>query len=404
MGDEALAEVGRTDRVARFLGPSAYIRAYEALAALCDCLSDQQLDRLLEQIEPLIDRPAGQYRKTDEAVANILLSAVGRRPDLAPTLARALLADQQMATPILKRADLLRQYKDAIEPVLTQKADENQFACVALILAGVNSEPVVTYARARVEQALMPREHQPGRATLYGGSDQTALLASVLDPVTRDRFARTMLERALDRRELTASRRDDLNGLINVTSTLSDDTKAALLPSVMEMARGEHDGGPADDLFSGNGPHTSFRYVGPSTLADIALVSASCLTTTPELTVEVESIGISLLLGGDEHAQWQIFHAIARLPSANSQLNLSHCAVHPTPALRAVAAVRWAQDPTVLPAETVVALARDSDHRVRRILARAVWDHRESASADQTSEVVAVLATDVRRSIRRLIG
>jgi hypothetical protein len=49
-------------------------------------------------------------------------------------------------------------------------------------------------------------------------------------------------------------------------------------------------------------------------------------------------------------------------------------------------------------------LAKDDDYRVRRDLASAIRRNKSSIPPDQTADVLNILATDVRRSIRRLVS
>jgi hypothetical protein len=390
-GDAALAEV-MADQPLRKFGPSPGLSAFDLLAAFCDALSDEQAEQLLGLVEPLIERPANHYKHTDEAVARILVTLAVSRPDALPLLARALVADQRMAEVILKRPDVLVASRDAVAQLLTSFAAGNQYACLAIIRAGADPAPTLDTAKTEVEQELAPRQHQPGLTLFYAGAPETALLASVLGRETRTRFARTMLERALDRREVTYSRWNDLAGLANIASEIDEDIQASLLPQVLEIARGQHDGGPADDSAGGTG-----------TLSDLALTCAANLNPTPAQCVEIEQIGMAYLRDADAPAQWRISQALVLLPAGNSSLDLWQCAVHPLAALRALSAVRWAADPATLPQENAELLARDDDPRVRRALARALRSNQRPIE-DGLEEIAGILAADVRRSVRHLAG
>ncbi len=390
-GDAALAEV-MADQPLRSFGPSPGLSAFDLLAAVCDALSDEQAEQLLRLVEPLIERPANHYKHTDKAVARILVTLAASRPEAIPLLARALVADQRMAEVILKRPDVLVASRDAVAQLLTPFAAGNRYACLAIIRAGADPAPALDLAKTEEEQELAPRQHQPGLTLFYAGAPETALLASVLGRETRTRFARTMLERALDRREVTYSRWNDLAGLANIASEIDEDTQASLLPQVLEIARGQHDGGPADDSAGGTG-----------TLSDLALTCAANLNPTPAQCVEIEQIGMAYLRDADEPAQWRISQALVLLPAGNSSLDLWQCAVHPLAALRALSAVRWAADPATLPQENAELLARDDDPRVRRALARALRSNQRPIE-DGLEEIAGILAADVRRSVRHLAG
>jgi len=390
-GDAALAEV-MADRPLRRFGPSPGLSAFDLLAAVCDALSDDRAEQLLCLVEPLIERPANHYKHTDEAVAKILAAMAASRPEALPLLARALVADQRMAAVILKRPDVLAANRDTVAQLLTPFATGNRYACLAIIRAGADPAPTLDLAKTEVEQELAQRQHQPGHILFYAGAPETALLASVLDPETRARFARTMLERALDRREVTYSRRNDLAGLANIASEIDEHTRASLLPQVLEIARGQHDGGPADDSLGSTG-----------TLSDLALTCGANLNPTPAQCAEIEQIGMAYLRDADESAQWRICQALVLLPSGSSRLDLWQCAVHPLAAPRALSAIRWAAHPPTLPQEKAELLARDDDPRVRRALARALRDNQRPLEAG-LKEITGILAADVRRSVRRFVG
>lgn len=389
-GDAALAEVLASDQPLRQFGPSAGLSAFDLLAAVCDVLPDEQTEQLMRLVEPLIERPADHYKHTDEAVAKILLALAARRPDAVPLLMRALVADQRMATVVLSRADVLAANRDAVSQLLAPFAATNRYACLAIIRSGADPNPTLNLATTEVEQELALRQHQPGHMLFYAGGPETAVLASVLSQDTRARFARTMLDRALDRREVTYSRWNDLGGLANIASHIDEDTQASVLPQVLEIARGQHDGGPADDSLGSTG-----------TLSDLALTCAARLNPGPAQCVEIERIGMAYLRDPDDSAQWTICQALALLPSGNSRLDLQHRAVHPKAAPRALSAVRWAANPAALPQDSAESLARDIDPRVRRALAQALRDRRRRIE-DGSVEIARILAADVRRSVRQL--
>jgi hypothetical protein len=158
----------------------------------------------------------------------------------------------------------------------------------------------------------------------------------------------------------------------------------------LEIARGQHDGGPADDSLGSTG-----------TLSDLALTCAANLNPTPAHCAEIEQIAMAHLREADEPARWRICQALVLLPPGNSRLDLWHCAVHPLAALRALSAVRWASDPATLLQENAELLARDDDPRVRRALTRSLRDSQRPIE-DGLKEITGILAADARRSIRRL--
>jgi hypothetical protein len=132
---------------------------------------------------------------------------------------------------------------------------------------------VLGAARDRVDRYLAAREHRPVETAFYAGTTHIALFASVLEAELRDRAARTMLDRAADRSEATPSRQGSLRGLLPLSSHVGEQTRADLLPKLLELARGEHDGGPADGVIERHAdPFGMFEIVAdPLTLSGLAL-------------------------------------------------------------------------------------------------------------------------------------
>jgi hypothetical protein len=159
----------------------------------------------------------------------------------------------------------------------------------------------------------------------------------------------------------------------------------------MEIARGEHDG-----AFT-TGFDTNAE------LPALALRCAARLNPDPDQCLEIERIGTTYLRLANEAAQWHVVQGLALVPPEASRLDLGQCAIHPIPAMRTLAAIRWAKNPGVFSYVRAVDLARDPDYRVRRELARAVTSP-GAPTRSETREVIGILSTDVRRSVRTLVS
>jgi hypothetical protein len=262
-------------------------------------------------------------------------------------------------------------------------------AALAIIEAGADPASALGVARSEVDLVLKPRLSEPNAFNGYAGADRAAVLASVLDQETRNQFARTMIERARDETELMFSRWNDLLGLLIIADFIDRETQAAVLPKIMEIARGERNGAPA------------VLFVNEPQLPAAALRCAARLNPDADQCVEIEQTGIAYLRGADEQRQWDVFKSLAQLPFEASRLDLRQCAVSTVPALRALAAFRWAKDPAVLPHDQAAKLACDSDHDVRQALAYALRSA-DAAVTPETQAVMEILSMDVRRSIRTL--
>jgi hypothetical protein len=155
----------------------------------------------------------------------------------------------------------------------------------------------------------------------------------------------------------------------------------------MEIARGARNGAPA------------VLFVNEPQLPALALRCAVKLDPDADQCEEIEQVGIAYLRGADDDRQWDVFKSLAQLPFEASRLDLRQCVVSTVPALRALAAFRWAKDPTVLPHDQAAKLACDSDHHVRQALAYALQSA-DAAVTPETQAIMEILALDVRRSVR----
>jgi hypothetical protein len=126
-------------------------------------------------------------------------------------------------------------------------------------------------------------------------------------------------------------------------------------------------------------------------------MTAANLAVTDEQYAAVERAAVGLLYGADELTQNAVAVALSALPSAKVTLPLNVLAAHPSPWIRALAAVLWARRPNEAE-EIGLQLARDPSHNVRGSLAGAVKSEARHAS------VRGILAENPRRSVRQRVG
>ncbi|MFC7482921.1 hypothetical protein ACFQX7_27075 [Luedemannella flava] len=139
----------------------------------------------------------------------------------------------------------------------------------------------------------------------------------------------------------------------------------------------------------------------PANVGDLALACAARVASDDTHFQAIEELGIALIRTVGDAAQWRIGRALFKLPMRRAGLDLNHYAVHPLPAMRAIAAARWARDPGALDVGVALRLAGDEDHRVRKNLALAMNGHLAVVDTNPAiTAVVEVLRTDARRSIR----
>jgi hypothetical protein len=212
-----------------------------------------------------------------------------------------------------------------------------------------------------------------------------------------------MLERALSRGSSTASRRSNLLALTYIAAHLGDDIRTELFPATMEVARGEHD---VEELKPADRNPFSVAQIQtpPTNLGVDGLRCAASLAIGVEQHAVVEQIAIELLGPSHPDRAWTIAAILHDLPGEHSRLELPQLAVHPSAALRALAAARWPRNAGSLPLRTARALATDANQRVRRELALAVMAPHAEATAEPVIAVRQVLAGDVHRSIRKIVA
>jgi hypothetical protein len=99
--------------------------------------------------------------------------------------------------------------------------------------------------------------------------------------------------------------------------------------------------------------------------------------------------------------QWKVAIAMSILPELPPELNLTHCAAHPVPALRALAGASWAKDPSTLPFDVIKRLTRDSEFKVRLAMAAAIRRNLSNPVPNTERNAIAqILSLDPRRSVR----
>jgi hypothetical protein len=202
---EAIDEITQGETGIPITRSPAALRAFDVLAAMCRVLPDAEADSLLDLVKPIIESPAKFGWESWRPTAEIVL-ALSARPSAPPLLARAILADQRMAGAIIDRPDVLEAHRELLVERLRPFAKENRYVCLAIIRSGADPAIALELARAQIEEVLKPRVHAPNAYPMYMGAAADAVLASVLDQESRNRFATTMLDRAMDQAELKQNR------------------------------------------------------------------------------------------------------------------------------------------------------------------------------------------------------
>jgi hypothetical protein len=400
----AFREIVEHPQPAGFGAPDPWLAAFKAFGQLAVVSTEEQARRFLEISSELIPREPNRYRFTDEdqvhALVGIARAHADLRSEAVDHLLQSVLLDQRMGELALREGhDLLRQDpKRTVEAVRYAAAGGSELAALALIAAEDETMEAVSLARQRLEAAVAPRVHKPGVQTFGTGLSQTAALTTVLAEEDRVRLARGMVDFANDRQETAHNRYEALVALKGVARYIPEDVRDELFRQVVPFAEGQHETDGKGDLFPGaDDPLHRFRFsFGEALLAPAGLMAAAALAHTDEQYKIVQRIGVALLRDAGDQTANSIAVALASLPPVRVTLPLDLLAGHPSPWMRALAAVVWAQRPAE-PAEIGVTLAKDGSPHVRGSLARSLRGNPRHARPRE------ILSADPRRSVRQQV-
>jgi hypothetical protein len=314
-------------------------------------------------------------------------------------LLEAVLLDQRIGELALREGrDLLRGDAKRTVAAVREAAGGSELAALALIAAEDETTHAVPLARQRLEAAVAPRVHEPEVQTFGTSLSHTAALTTALAEDERERFARGMLDFANDRQESAHNRYEALLALQGIARYIPDDVRDELFGNVVALAEGRQEESGTGELFPGAAdPLQRFRFsFGETSLAPAGLMAAAALAHADGQYEIVQRISVALLRDASDQTANSIAVALASLPPVCVTLPLDLLAGHPSPWMRSLAAVVWAQRPEE-PAEIGVALAQDPSPHVRGSLARSLGDDARHAKPR------AILSEDPRRSVRQQV-
>jgi hypothetical protein len=401
----AFREVKEHPQPAAFASPDPWLAGFAAFGQLAELSSEDDARDFLEISKGLLPREPGHYRFSDEAQVFALIG-IGRahgelQMAVRTQLLQAILADQRMAERTLQHGeDLLRSDPNQVAAALSEAAQDNVYAAMALVFSGADTTPIVPLARRRLDAAIAPRVHQPGQMSFGTGLPQTASLVTALPEEDRIRFAEGMLDFASDDQEPGHNRHDALAALRAIARYLPNATRSELFDGVLPFARGEvRDTGSGDDLFPGAGDllRRFTVHIGDAALEGAGVMAAAVLAVSNEQYAAVERAAVGLLAGADELTLNSVAIALTGIPHDNLTLPVDVLAAHPSPWLRALAAVLWVRR-TGEAEEIGLQLARDPSHHVRGSLAGGL------KSEQRYARVREILLNDPRRSVRKRVG
>lgn len=399
MSEWELYQTGRL-RQSR-IGPSTGSSALKLIAALIERGTPAQASRLLEILDPMVERDNGQYHFSDEAHINALVGILYGHGELAQQAAGQLIRmiglDASISHQVANLAGVaIVQHPDLFAARLQTLAGESSTAARLLVRMNHDLSDMTMALRAR-DELLAPYATPQGVTALADGLNWRASLVTALPEEDREAVAEALVTQARDRREIAANRRAAMMALDALAEALSASTRERLFEMAMSFARGEEDATAHDGPFAPTHPLSLFRIdLGRTNLA-VCGVELASTTCNIEQTLQVEAAGLGLLNSGDEKTVSAVARALYWLPQHPDLTPPAALVGHPHPAIRALAASRWVRSPGRRDEQIGRRLACDSAVIVRRTLADDL-----GRSEVPTSDVLQLLSEDRRHTVRRL--
>ncbi|HWD81432.1 MAG TPA: hypothetical protein VG497_21200 [Kribbella sp.] len=385
--------------------PSLALAALKAVSALADRLPVEQTARLLAYLRPHVPREKNRYRYTDDDHVRACVAIASTHPSLREEAIEQLLG--LLAEPTSGAADkveqeagdLVARYPDLVRARLTElAAQDNRFAGALLaLITDKPSEAQLADARAAAEQLKKPSRNTALVVSVGTAAVRQSLLAGHLPPDERAVLVQAQLDRAASPYEPGSNRADYYLAATHLSANL-EDVENLFAEALRRAGDPELSNADLADRL-GNHPLGMFRSSGAITdTRPYAVILAAALARTDEQKARVRTCALGLL-GLGRNAGYRAVQALQILGPGELLRDVPLLAVHQDWAARSLAAVTW---PDSRPTDATVGLllAKDPDQRVRRSLARAV---REAHHSETIERVRAVLGTDPRHSVRRLL-
>lgn len=383
------------------IGPSTGSAALKLIAALVERGTPAQASRVLEILDPLVERDSGQYRFSDEAHINALVGVLYGHEESAEQAAGQLIRMIELETSISHQVanfagTAIIQHPHLFAAGLQMLAGDKSTA--ARLLVGMKHElSDMTMALRARDELLAPYATPQGVTARAGGLNWQASLVTALHEEDREAVADALITRAQDLQEIAANRRLAMVALDALAETLSASTQERLFEMAMSFARGEEDATAHDGTFTPTHPLSLFRIdLGQTNLA-VCGVELATTTCSIEQALQVEAAGLGLMNSSEEETVGAVARALYWLPQSPDLTSPAALVGHPHPAVRALAASRWVRSPGRRDEQIGMRLALDSAVIVRRTLADDLG--RSDMSAP---DVLQVLSEDRQHTVRRL--
>ncbi|MEV0282280.1 hypothetical protein AB0I22_38745 [Streptomyces sp. NPDC050610] len=424
----ALAEQGRAGELMDSPFGDLTHQATKSACALAARGTSSQASALLELLASDVPRGANQYHYSDQYHATACLDIAKTHPNLA---AVALTRLFDLAEGGAKKALELVVEDDVVE-ILTQRQDHSRYsgghsdrdlseaelvslraridrlddnglylADVARSLVAPGHPAVHKHAGEAFKRIVQRPEPDPGCISFSTRLVNDSYLVGSLGVQDRTLCLTMLMRIAGDAREVTVSRKDALVGACNLVTRMSTDVRRETFQSAKSFVLGEQPGSYLDHEVTGV-PHplSSIKITtGSASLRGKALLLASASATSPEDQAWVRTQAIGLLTTDDSADLLAAATALSRLSSdVVDEVDASLMAAHSHLGVRQASAVLCFKNPDRY-RDTALQLARDSDFRVRRVLAQVACQA-SSEGAALANQILGLLARDPRHSVR----
>ncbi|MGI5154110.1 HEAT repeat domain-containing protein [Microbispora sp. CA-102843] len=382
-------------------GPSAGMAALKLLAALIERGTAAQASRLLDTLDPLVERESGTYRFCDEAhvkaLAGILYGDEDQAKRAAGQLVRMIGLDASISQQVATLAGVaITEHADLFAAELQALARDSATAARLLVRMDIELPDITVALQAR-DSLLTSYATPPGCIAYASGLGLQACLVTALPEKDREEVTAALVTRAQDRQEVARNRREAMVALGALAGSLSSPTRDRLFDMAVWFAKGEENSTAYDGPLTPTHPLSLFRIdLGKTNLAACGLQLAS-ITCRIDQAPQVDAIGISLMSSADDQTVQAIARALCRLPTNSALTSPAMLIGHPHPAVRALAAYRWAKQPEQRDERIGQRLAHDKAAIVRLTLADTLGE-----SDAPAPELLHALVKDRQYSVRRL--
>jgi hypothetical protein len=418
-----LAKLGRAGELTDSVNGSLTLQATKCACALAHRTSPERAGALLELLRADVERGPGQFHHTDQEHVKACLEIAIAHPSLAvQALSRLFdLAEQNVDEALrLLAGEEIRAFLKLSpwpESVPTPELSDQDLATLRARAVKLGEAEGFLSDTLRIElahDALMKERSEAASTRIIGRATPSpdradfgtrlisdSFLVSHLDVETQDTCLRKLLDIAEDTGEVASTRQEALIAARNLTlGRLSNATRDAFERS-RPFVLGERDGSHLDGEVTGPPHPLSFLRVnlGTASLRGPGLRLAAAAAPSDDAAAWVRDQAVALLSDNEQADLQAAAQVLNSLPmSITGSVDPAFLASHKHVGVRQVGATFAARAP-LRHRETALRLARDTDHRVRRVLAEAF----RTASADDATvgEVLELLAADSRHSVRK---